>query len=1332
MTLAPETLLHLFAPYLPTDRFRALLGGQTLAESTHGAAMLVDISGFTPLTVRLVEEYGPQRASEELKRRLNPMFEAIAGLVFTHGGSVIRFVGDGFTAWFPDEAEHFKSLDQPLPGMVRASIAALEMLETMIFFRGMDLKVAVNSGMASRWVVGDAAFGLVDILGGAAVEGVAELAPRCQPHQVRTLRHNADTLHEFFALETLPDGDLLIKSCDPSLVEQSRLHRWQAWQATGNVEEIVEQVRQFIDPAIQEQETAGLGSLSGELRYATPVFLSFGGLDYNHDPEARQKLDRYVREVQKILSDTNGRLVSIEVADKGTVVFAVFGAPLAYGDDTRRAVHAALRFRDLPQHHAFVTNQSIGISRGLLYSGTVGGEVRHEYTSLGDETNIASRLMTADTEGRILVSQAAYDDCSEWFDFEQGESIQPKGRVGAVQTYIPLHAKQRVKRDLRKFPMVGREQELSRIHKAFETIGRGRPQILRVEGESGIGKSRLAAEIAFLAQESNCTVAVGYCLSTGRSIAFLPWRPLIRSLLKINDEWHASAQLAHLRQWVTQRSDHWENRLPLLSDLLDLEIEETPVTRSLAGSARQQALYAFLIDILYYLAKQTPLTLIIEDTHWIDEVSEALLIELGNRLSADAAPILLVLLHRPAQEAKHPTQMLEALSKLYIHHHHVLSELSEQAVSELLASRLGGIIPHELTLFAYEKSQGNPFFVQEIVGTLEENNAIKRIGPQVYIEADLEKINLPQTVQGLILSRLDNLSETEKIILKMASVIGRQFEIRVLYQSLPLEISPESVMEHLRGLEKKQYIHLESLYPEPLYSFRHAITQEVTYQTLLFDQRKQWHHNVGTILEILRPQSWERLAYHFVQTDDKQRAFMYLVHAGDKCAREFANQAALDYWAQALDLTRSYKEEFDLLCKRLELLMRTADSETIERDLERIIKLAEGAPLNLNWQLRKCRYQAEHALNIGDWHAARVYAEAGAEICETYQDLQIAWEIYSILARIYAYYHDRDAKQEVTYELRKIAIALKEPGKSVRLLLNDFMELADEDPHLALAGLENTYPQVMELGDPMVEANYWNSVSRIALQNLILVRAEEALRTQIRLWRQIGNRRMEGSAVYTLGIALYFLGKYSEAGAQFRESYSLASQVSDRRGEANCLMYLGALAFRRGAYGEAAAYIARSLNQFEALGIATQSARALLLLGQNELAQGNFLQARTYFQRCLYAYRDTHNYASLPQVELAHTFATAHLDDSIIIEDFESAILALTHKRFHIFHDPDIAFWQAHSLLKHIEEDTDPLRQAFQNYLDSILPTLPDEDSRQAFLDIGYTRRLVDQLNVSC
>lgn len=1327
MVEAQANLLHLLGPYLPTDRFRALLAGHALPDYSEGAAMIVDISGFTPLTVSLVQQFGPQRASEELKRKLNPMFEAIGGLVFTHGGSVIRFVGDGFTAWFPDDLAHTAKLNPRMPGLIRAGIAALEMLEMMVFFKQLDLKIAVNHGKARRWVVGDPKLGLLDVLAGPAIETAAELIGRCEPHQAR-VTHSSLALIEKYPhvhFSKLDNNDLLLTRTSSLLIEQSRAHRWEAWQASEDIDLVLTQVKQFVDPIIQQQEMAGTGTLAGELRYGTPVFLRFEGLDYEGDPQVLEKLGSYVRDVQSILADTRGRLVSLEVADKGSVLFAVFGAPIAYGDDSKRAIHAAITLRDLPAIHPYITHQNLGISRGLLYSGTVGGEVRHEYTSLGDETNVASRLMSADKDGQILISKAVYDECAEWFDFKEGDTITPKGRIGTIPTFIPLRVNQRGRRNLRKTPLVGRDKELAVLEQTFREQLNHRAGILDIIGLAGIGKSRMGAEIAHLTQEHQGRVAIGYCLSTGKSTPFLPWRDILRVLLEINSDWPISTAIVHLEAWVNARNSSWLARLPLLNDLLNLPLEETNTTRNLVGAARQQALFSLVLDILYYHAQQKPLTLIIDDMHWLDEVSAGLAAELVNRLNAESTPILLVFLRRTQAEVPPPAQLMSTLQGSYLYNDMVLTELSRLATGELIQHYMGGLVPDELTNFIYSKSQGNAFFILEIVSTLANHDFIKRIGPRVYIENDLAQLNLPQTVQGLILARLDNLEENQKLVIKLASVIGKQFEIRVLYQSLPLKRTPEEIMRYIRALEQEQFISLDSLYPEPLYSFRHAITQEVTYQTLLYDQRKRWHLNVALALENLQPHSWERLAYHFSKTDDTDRAYVYLVRAGDRSSREFANQEALDYWTQAIHLARSRKEAFDLLCKRLEVQMRTGNLPSVEADLGELSELAESAPDNLNWALRKARYFAEHAANQHQWEAAKTYAEEGLSHSQHYRDPQIAWELYSLLVRIYAQLNDDAEQQEATVKLRELSLELNDPLKRLRLAFNDMLELAESDPHSALEILENMHSEVAQASDPMLEANYWNSISQIMLQNGLFAQAEASLRTQLLLWRQIGNRRMEGNTLYQLGVALLNLGQYSAGGAQLRESYILAGQVGDRWGEALVLIHLGVLAFRRGAYGEAMAYITRGYAFFESLRVKPQMGRALYWLGQIYAEQSQWEIAADQLRRAMDSFIASNHYHSIPQVETALAYLHLRQGWPLAAEELDATESALRDGQFGFFQAVDVTFWQSFQLHQTLGKDVGPLKNAFENYLKGHLSRLINTDAQQSFLGMGYIPQLL-------
>ncbi|MFN7209981.1 MAG: adenylate/guanylate cyclase domain-containing protein, partial [Aggregatilineales bacterium] len=346
----PEDLLHLLAPYLATDRFRALLRGANLPATAQGAVLNVDISGFTPLTTQLVAEFGAQRASDELKRRLNPMFEAIAGLVFHHGGSVIRFMGDGFTAWFDDQP--IDADQPPLLGVLRAVSAAAQMqaiMGAMRLFRGLRLRIYIGMGSVDRWAVGLPQFGYADVLSGAAVQSALSLIVETQPEQVVVHADCVPVLREAgVALQLHETGNALVVSVPDELAERARAARWAAWQAQGDAAQVLEAVRPYVTHFVRERLSNGLGDYVGDLRYAIPMFVKLGlgksgRLDYaRYEAERfRSALDAYVCNAQRTLAEFGGQLMSVEVSDKGCVLFAVFGAPVTYGDDAERALRAA-------------------------------------------------------------------------------------------------------------------------------------------------------------------------------------------------------------------------------------------------------------------------------------------------------------------------------------------------------------------------------------------------------------------------------------------------------------------------------------------------------------------------------------------------------------------------------------------------------------------------------------------------------------------------------------------------------------------------------------------------------------------------------------------------------------------------------------------------------------------------------------------------------------------------------------------------------------------------------------------------------------------------------
>jgi class 3 adenylate cyclase/tetratricopeptide (TPR) repeat protein len=1309
--MKPEDLLHLLGPYLPTDRFRACLRGQELPSETFGAALMTDISGFTPLTTRLVAEFGPQRASEELKRRLNPMFEAIAGQVFHHGGSVIRFTGDGFIAWFDDNPiGQTDPAFPPVPGVLRAAAAGMGMQSVMPLFKGLKLKVCIGEGAAYRWVVGNPEHGLIDILAGPAVQAMVALTGETQPDQTMV---GADTIPALrdnnIEVQISDAGNAVVLSVPDMLAKLTRMHRWPAWAIDGDVNEILNQARPFVGSAIRQQVESGFGDYVGELRMASPMFIQFSGLSFMSS--GRDALDDYIRSVQGVLANFGGRLVSVEVGDKGSVIFAVFGAPITYGDDPERAVSAALSLHDTALTSRGDVTLRIGVSRGLLYAGTIGGEVRHEYSTIGDETNVAARLMSSAKPRQILVSSAVRELISERFVFKDLAPVNVKGKVEPIPVHEPVSIKTQSHRRVHAGQFIGRMDELVQMKRLIKAVKMSLPRVLRVEGQAGVGKSRLITEFIRAAtdQDSGFRAAMGDCVSLGRTIAYLPWREILVALFSLNLDLLPEENLATLDTFADENPE-FAARIPLLGDVLQLPIPDSPMTAKLEGRVRRQVLSALVTELIIHFAKVQPLLVAIEDTQWIDEVSEALAIDLARRLVVEPAPVLMIFIHRPPAEADHPPDLIAALSDLHIHSRIVLDELSRTDVNTMIERYLDASIPVELSKFVYDRAQGNPFFVQEVIDTLLETGYIRAVGSRVFIERDLQTCDLPQTVQGLVQARIDRLSEIDKLVLKVAAVIGREFQVKVLASSIPIPMEYQELLNRLRTLEERDFSHQELSEPDLTYLFKHAITQEVTYQTLLFAQRRQLHMAVATTLELVVPDATERLAYHFARSGDNERAKQYLIKAGQKAFREYANQSALAYFTQALEFASSDEERFDFTGQRIGVMLRLGDMQGVQAELLHIQHFANQydradwkAIVHLSW--------AHYHGQTSAWAQSAEEANHAIRLAEELHNDVLAWDAYVLLRGTYIRMNRRDAAEELSKPMQIIAERSHDARLGIELALLDIESLYEIAPAMAIRGASEALKDAQKIQDPVLEAECWEIMGSLFLRENDLIAALDASRQEISLLRQIGDRRREGLTLNQIGISLIKLGQISEGNNHLLDAYKILHQIGERAGEATSLVYLGQIAYHYKGYDEALAYLKRGLALQQTLNAGGDAGLTLFYMGNAYIAKLEYDEATKAFDeaRVLLLANEQAHYVNeiatgLAEIDMARGQLAAARDH------ISPLLIRLTEEQISDLFMPGLAYWRTIEVLKRLSDmdQVETLLQAFQREASRILRKMPD------------------------
>ena len=883
--------------YLPQDRLRALARGEAMPDHTSGAALFADISGFTRLTEALTLELGPQRGIEELSRQINAVYERLIAEVEKYGGSVLSFAGDAITCWFDGDI----GLD--------AVASSLAMQAAMTSFSTLGLKVAVTAGPARRFVVGDPAIRCFDALAG---ETIARLA------RVEHLATRGEVLLDVATVDMLV-GQIELgewrtaESGERFAVVQGLLKEREPSACDAPLSVSARTLRPWIPGAVFDREQSGHGSLLTELRSATAVFLSFTGIDYDADPLSGEKLDSLLRSVQAVISRYEGTLMELNIGDKGSYLYASFGATVAHEDDSSRAVQAALEIRSLSGTLTWLPPLRIGISEGMMRVGAQGSTTRHTYVAAGDDVNLAARLMGNAAPGEILVSSRAHGKVADRFSFEPRPPLRLKGKAEPLPIFAANEQSRRraVRLEAAHYalPMMGRQTELALIEAKLDLAKQGQGQVIGIVAEAGMGKSRLVAEIVRQADKRGFAGYGGACEASGVNTSYLVWKTIWQAFFDIDPSAPTRRQMRHLEGEIEDRAPDRVEAIPVLAPLLDMTIEDTDFTRTLAANDRRNVLTAVLEECLKSAAEEGPILLVLEDLHWIDAVSHDLLETLA-RASANLS-VCIVLAYRPSETERVGTTRIERMPHFSAV---TLSQLSPPEAELLIRAKLAqlfpersGTLPKALAAALIARAEGNPFYVEELLNYLRDRD----ISP--YDESAFQAIALPSSLQALILSRVDRLSETEKATIKTASIVGRVFSLTWLHGYYPELGASDEVKTALARLAQLDIAPLQTPEPELTYLFKHAMTRDVAYESLPHALRAHLHERLARFIESLDANcDLALLAFHYGLSDNNAKKIEYLQRAGDAAMAIAAYAAACDYFTRLLPLQADSKAQMSL------------------------------------------------------------------------------------------------------------------------------------------------------------------------------------------------------------------------------------------------------------------------------------------------------------------------------------------------------------------------------------------------------------------------------------
>ena len=586
--------------YLPQDRRLALARGETLPEHTNGAALFADISGFTPLTENITQGLGARRGIEELTLRINSVYDALIGEVDRFGGSVITFAGDSITCWF-DASE-----DEP---STRAVMCAHAMQAVMQRFPALSVKVSVSTGPVHRFATGDPQIRLIDVLAGAPVARLAMAEHLAKAGEIILDQATATILQSPARESRTAETGERFYVLDPSSIGSERFSiRNDLAANTQRAQLDPTLLKPWILPMVYNIESKGHGLLLTELRPTVALFVRFMGIDYDNDEQAGEKLDAVISQVQRMVERYEGAVLELNIGDKGSYIFSSFGASHVHEDDARRAVRAALEIKQCLDGFVFLNSIQFGLSSGTMRVGAYGSNTRRSFGALGDDVNLAARLMMTAAPGEILMSQRVRKSVAEEFMVEARPAVSMKGKADLVPVFAVLGLQQhraiRLQEPSYALPMIGRTHEMQVLEEKLALTLEGQGQIIGITAEAGMGKSRLVAEGIRLARRRNLTAYGGTCRSEGLNTPYLVWQEIWSAFFDLDTTMPLRKQIRSLEGELQDRAPEQVDTLPLFGAVLGLSLPDNDFTRALQPKDRKTQLETVLIECLQSAARE--------------------------------------------------------------------------------------------------------------------------------------------------------------------------------------------------------------------------------------------------------------------------------------------------------------------------------------------------------------------------------------------------------------------------------------------------------------------------------------------------------------------------------------------------------------------------------------------------------------------------------------------------------------------------------------------------------------------------------------------------------
>jgi class 3 adenylate cyclase/tetratricopeptide (TPR) repeat protein len=779
-------------------------------------------------------------------------------------------------------------------------------------------------------------------------------------------------------------------------------------------------------------------ALEGERKLVTVLFADLKGsmeLLADADPEdARKVLDPVLEHMMEAVHRYEGTVNQV----MGDGIMALFGAPIALEDHAVRACYAALRMQEMVKRYADEVHRSLGIplqirvglNSGEVLVRSIGSDLHMDYSAVGQTTHIAARMEQMALPGTILIPPETLRLAEDYVVVKPLGPRPVKGMNAPIEVYEVVGAETvrsrlyaAAARGLTRF--VGRDGELEQLRQALELARGGQGQVVGVVGEPGVGKSRLYWEFTHSHRTEGWLMVESGSVSYGKATAYLPVIELLKTYFQIEPRDEARKIREKVTGKVLALDRALEPSLPAYLTLLDVASED-PQWERLDPPQRRQRTLDGVKRLLLKESQLQPILVMFEDLHWIDSETQALLDSLVESLPT--ARLLLLVNYRP--EYQHAWASKTTYRQIRI------DALPPESADALLQALLGTdatLAPLKRLLI--EQTEGNPFFLEESVRTLVETQAFTGERGAYRLLKPVEGLEIPATAKAILAARIDRLAPEDKRLLQAASVIGKDVPFALL-QAIADE--PEDrLRQGLGQLQAGEFLYEARLFPDLEYTFKHALTHDVSYQSLLQDRRRDLHRRIMQAIEQLAPdrltENVERLAHHAFHGEVWDKALTYLRQAGAKAFARSANREAVTYFEQTLSALARLPETRATIEQAIDLRFELRASLFALMDLEKgfhYIREAEQLARAIDDQHRLARVSvvtSHHLLVSGNAQDARSFSQGAHAIAQSLGDLplQVAANLYCG-ATCNAVGELRQAKEHLERTLQLL------PGTSIR------------------------------------------------------------------------------------------------------------------------------------------------------------------------------------------------------------------------------------------------------------------------------------------------------------